>query len=233
MFKTDKLLKKRYEGLSLVETLLTIVIITTVMLLASVTLTTLIKASAVSAARTTAREESEFILELLRRTIRNSHNDDILLYNVSGRAFDEDSGVVVADGDIGGYEVSLNEAQVGNEIHFRPTGFDRWVCLGFFPGQEDPEIGYLLKSSSLSLDDPASCFDSATESYEQNAVVLNSTSIDVNYLEFEYFNTQGNNVLMTIEVEVEPTEWSEQFTGPVTPTYFKQAVVSTQKLSWE
>lgn len=227
------LLRKRYEGLSLVETLLTIVIITTVMLLASVTLTTLIKASAVSAARTTAREESEFILELLRRTVRNSHNDDILLYNVSGRAFDEGDGVVVADGEIGGYEVALNEGQVGNEVHFRPTGFDRWVCIGFFPGLENADTGYLLKSSTLSLEDPSSCFDSSSEAYGQNTVVLNSSSIDVNFLEFEYFNTQGNNVLMTIEVEVEPTQWSEQFTGPVTPTYFKQAVVSTQKLSWE
>jgi hypothetical protein len=228
------MLKKKYEGLSLVETLLTIVIITTVMLLASVTLTTLIKASAVSAARTTAREESEFVLELLRRTIRNSHNDDIYLYSVSGRAFDEGDGEVVGDGGpVSGYEVALNEGQLGNEIHFRPTGFDRWVCLGFFPGLEDPDRGYLLKSSTLSLSDPASCFDSSADTYKQNTIVLNSDSIDVNLFQMQYYLTQGSNVLMTIDVEVEPTNWSENFTGPITPTYFKQAVVSTQKLDWE
>jgi hypothetical protein len=203
------------------------------MLLASVTLTTLIKASAVSAARTTSREESEFVLELLRRTVRNSHNDDIYIYSVSGRAFAEDSGEVEASGAVSGYEAALNEGQLGNEIHFRPTGFDRWVCIGFFPGLENEDTGYLLKTSSSTLSDPASCFDSSTQAYKQNTIVLNSQAIDVNLFEMQYFNTQGNNVLMTVDVEVEPTDWSENFTGPVTPTYFKQAVVSTQKLSWE
>jgi len=61
----------KYEGFSLVEMLITIVILGMVMLIASVTLTTLIKISTVSSNKTRVRNETEFVLELVRRTVRN------------------------------------------------------------------------------------------------------------------------------------------------------------------
>ncbi len=225
-------LNGRYSGMSLVESLITVTIIGVVMLLVSVTLTTLIKASSISSGRTTAREESEFILELIRRTTRSSHSDDIRIYSVEGRSFNVDTGLTVDD-ETSGYEASVGEGVVGTEIHFRPTGFDRWVCLGYFPDVVDSETGYILMASAQTLGSAADCFDGSTQNFLQSMVYLNSPSLAVNLFEIQFFSTQGNNVLMTIDIEVEPKNWSEGFTGLITPKYFKQAVVSTQKLDWE
>lgn len=223
---------KKYKGLSLIEMLISIFIIATVMLLSAVTLTTLIRASTISAQRTTAREESEFILELLRRNVRNSDTEDIQIFTTSGRAYNEDNGLVEASGEILGYGQKNDEGVPGNEIHFRPTGFQRWVCVGFFPGKDNPSIGYILKSSSLEHEDPKDCFDSLLPDYVQNTVILNSEEIDINSLSVSYFNTIGQNILMTMDLEVEPIHWISG-TGNIKPKYFKQSVVSTQKLTWE
>lgn len=228
-------LKGSYKGMSLVETLITIVIISTVMLLASITLTTLIKASVVSSAKTASREESEFILEYVRRTLRNSHNLDVKVYAPSGRTYNPENGQTQDEEGLQGYSVPLSEGVVASEIHFRPAGSTRWVCLGFFKeaGEEDSENGYLLKSSAASLSNASSCFDSSSSEYRMHTVQLNSSEINVTSFDLIYFETQGDNVLMTVDIEVEPVNWTEGFTGSVTPKFFKQAVISTQKLSWE
>ena len=81
--------ESKYEGFSLIEMLITIVIIGMVMLISSVTLTSLIKVSTVSSNKIRARNESEFVLELVRRTVRNSDPSDVYIFNSLGdRKFD-------------------------------------------------------------------------------------------------------------------------------------------------
>lgn len=225
---------RRIEGYSLIEMLLTMTIIAIVMLLVGVTLTTLIQTSANATVRTTVRQEGEFVQELMRKTIRNSHTADIFIYNQSGRFYDAKAGVIVAEGEVNGYDLEVGEGVAGSEIHFRPTGFDRWVCIGFFPGLGEDPKGYILKSSADDLTtDHSSCFDSNAQEYQQNTILLNSESVDVNSLGMEFYPTAGENFIMTIDMEMEPVHWVDRFPDDSPPQMFKQVVVSTQKLTWE
>jgi len=73
--------KKKYEGFSLIEMLLTIAIISFVMTISAAVLSTLIRVSTSSSNKIRARNESEFVLELVRRTVRNSNPKDIRIFN--------------------------------------------------------------------------------------------------------------------------------------------------------
>ncbi|MCC7290058.1 prepilin-type N-terminal cleavage/methylation domain-containing protein [bacterium] len=223
---------RKYEGLSLVEMLITIVIITTVVLMASITLTTLIRTSAVTSARTTARQESEFVIELVRRSIRNSHTDDIRFYNVSGRLYDESMSKIINSGTVQGYDQAVGEGLSSSEIHFRPSGYNRWVCIGYFPTLSDQTKGYILKSSYPDNIAPASCFDSDNIEYMQNAVVLNNSEVFADQFEMHHYSTPSGNVLITIAIEMK-SKYEMSFSKNVQPAYYKQALVATQKLTWE
>lgn len=226
---------KRIEGFSLIEMLITIVIIAVVMLLTTVTLTTLIKASASSSTRTTVREEGEFILELMKRTVRNSHTEDILVYDVPSRVYNVQTGLTeVIDDQAEDYTSGLGEGTPGTEIHFRPTGYNRWVCIGFFKDSIDETNGYILKSSALNLSGKhEDCFDGSKEDYLRNTMLLNSDEVDINAMLIEYFSTRGDNKLMTVDVELESQYLIPGQKDDIKPTIFRQAVISTQKLTWE
>jgi prepilin-type N-terminal cleavage/methylation domain-containing protein len=95
----EKTIEEKYQAFSLVEMLLTIVIIGMVMLISSVTLTTLIKVSTVASNKIRARNESEFVLELVRRTVRNSDPSDVLIFSTQeARKFDFDNMAIVDTG---------------------------------------------------------------------------------------------------------------------------------------
>jgi len=226
-------LRKKYKGVSLVEMLLAMVVIAAVMILSSVTLVTMIRASTVSAQRTMAREESEFILEFMRRSIRNSDENDIDIYTVTGRVFNSETDLVEDLEEVGGFESSNDEGVVGNEVHFRPSGFQRWICIGFFVDSDDDAKGYILKSSMNSNENPQDCFDSSKSEYLKNTLVLNSNDIDVNYFNIDYYRTLGENLLITVELDVEPVHWLVMSETGLKPNYYKRTVVSTQKLTWE
>lgn len=223
---------KRYKGVSLVEMLITIVILTTVMLLVTVTLTTLIRTSAVTNARTTARQESEFVLELIRRNIRNSHTEDIIIYNVANRAFNETTGKLEDTGAVTGYSTPALEGAVGNVIHFRPNGYHRWICIGYFPKTDDAEKGYFVKSSYSNNDTPSECLNGNNSEYSQNALVLNSKEVYGSQFDISYYSTPNGNKLMTIAVTM-ASIYDMSFSRNVKPVYYKQALISTQKLTWE
>lgn len=226
-----KILKKKYSGVSLVEMLITMIIISIVMILVSITLTTMIRTSIISTSRTTTREESEFVLELLRKTVRNSNSEEILLYNVSGRSYNPTT-LRTVDTGISGYDSPISIDQAGNEIHFRPRGYDKWVCIGFFPDSQESEKGYVLKSIRQDLDVASECFNGQSSQYALNTMVLNSEDVDVNSLAMQFFDTYENNYLITIDLDMEPVHWVAN-SGSIRPNYFKQTVVSTQKLTWE
>ncbi|MBI2356510.1 type II secretion system protein [Candidatus Dojkabacteria bacterium] len=222
---------KKYNAVSLVEMLITMVILGIVMILVSITLSTMIRTSIISTSRTTTREESEFILELLRKTVRNSNAEEIFLYQVSGRMYDKASERTV-DSGLAGYDTPITSDQTGTEIHFRPVGYNKWVCIGFFPDSEDPERGYILKSIRQDLEVASECFNGQSSFYTINTLVLNSEDVDVNSLSMQFFNTYDSNYLITIDLEMEPVHWVAN-SGSIKPGYFKQTVVSTQKLTWE
>lgn len=222
---------KKYSAVTLVEMLMTLIIITIVMVLVAVTLNTMIKASIMSNARTTTRQESEFILELLRKTVRNSDASEIRIYSVSGRLFDSNTQRTV-DNNVSGYDFPITTEQSGTEIHFRPFGFSGWVCVGFFQDTIDPNKGYILKSSRQDLDIGSECFNSGSSQYLSNTFVLNSEAVHVNNFAIRYVETLDENYLMTIDLEMEPVHWVPNG-GNIRPEYFQQAVVSTQKLTWE
>lgn len=230
----------KYEGVSLVEMLITLVIITVVMLLAMITLTTLIRTSAVINARTTARQESEFVIELLRRSIRNSDSSDIFIYNVQNRYYDEALGAVINSGVVSGYDAPLDEGTNGTEIQFRPSGYDRWICIGYFPVKDKAGAGYIVKSSMEDNSNPSGCLDSGSSgggqavstNYAQNAVVLNSSEVYVDQFTLSYYGTTSDNLLINVAVKMKSI-YPMSFSKNLEPAYFKQSIISTQKLTWE
>lgn len=225
------LINKKYKGLSLIEMLITLAILTVVILLASTTLTTLIKTSAVTSARSIARQESEFITEFLRRSIRNSHYSDVILYNVSGRTYNDETQRVEGT-NYSGYTSPLAEGSIGNEIHFRPFGYERWICIAYFPKSTDSTKGFIVKSSYPDNNSPQECFNSSNSEYLQNAIVLNSPEIYVNLFELTHYTTPSKNLLITVNVETESI-YEMSFAKNIKPRFFSQSLISTQKLTWE
>lgn len=226
--------KNLYEGFSLVEMLITIVIIGVVMLTAATSLTTLIKISTVSSNKTRVRSESEFVLELVRRTVRNSNPSDVYIYDSSNvRTYTpEDNLVVNKDGaDITGtYASSLSETISGNEIHFRPYGYDNWICIGFFKSTNDANMGYILRTSADTLSDHASCFVNTTTS--PYLIALNSEVVDVTDFKIAYTILKDTNYLIRFDIKAEPTQWYLGTGAPVRREVYRQAVVSTEGIVW-
>ncbi len=224
-------LKKKYEGYSLVEMLITIVIIGVVMLIASVTLTTLIKISTVSSNKTRARTDSEFILELVRRTVRNSNPSDVYIYDSSSaRKYDPEDNIVVDE--LGAnlpvtYGTALTS---GNEIHFRPYGYESWVCIAFFTSTLDPEMGYIVKTTAADLTGQhQNCF---AQGYTGYIIPLNSEVVDVDSFQIAYTELDDLNYMIRFDIDVQPTEWYLGLGAPVRKEIHRQAVVSTEGIVW-
>ena len=140
---------KKYEGLTLIEMIITLLIVGIVLVVTSATLVALIKASAISSARSLSRDESEFILELLEKEIENSRSDDIHLYAIDHGAwkFDTVSGKIVGPA-VNLQPIALNDPTFhADEIHYRPVGSEEWICLGYYIGTDeygDPQA-YIVK----------------------------------------------------------------------------------------
>ncbi len=234
MIKTRK---EKYEGFSLVEMLITIAIMGTVMIISSTVLSTLIRVSTVSSNKIRARNESEFVLELLRRTIRNSDPSDVYMFrsNVAegmgqARTYDPENDVVKGDVDEAVYINGLPEGEIGNEIQFRPYGFANWLCLGFFKDINDEEKGYILWTSGEDLrDNHASCFADTPSSY---LMLLNSDYINIKDFGISYMKSADGNYIITFDIISEPMHW---YLGPqaiIDREVHRRGVVSTEGIVW-
>lgn len=231
--------KLNYPAVSLVEMLLTMVILSFVMVLSGVVLTTMIRTAGIANARTTIRSDTEFILELLKRNVRNSQPQDIRLFNVKNRYFNEKENKLVFDmtenQDIidTSYEVPILQSQIGNELQFRPIGSNKWVCIGLFPSNEKESDGsrkgFILKSESNNLVNPQDCFNSSEAS--NNIIVLNSYDSDVKSLKISFYYGYNGNTIYLIETTVWPLYWVGK-KADIRPEYTKQIITSTQKLTW-
>jgi len=226
--------RKSYEGFSLVEMLITIVIMGVVMLTASTTLTTLIKISTVSSNKTRVRSESEFVLELVRRTVRNSNPSDVYVYNSGDlRKYDPVNNVVVnnqtADPMIP-IRYGETDNTDGNEIHFRPYGYQSWICIAYFPSTQEDGMGYILKTSAQDLfNQHQSCFADGVDRY---IIALNSEVVNIKSFIIAYTILKDSNYLIRFDIEAEPTQWYLAEGAPVKKTVHRQAVVSTEGIVW-
>lgn len=227
----------KYEGLSLVEMLITLLIVGLVLLVVSTTLTALIKASAISSARTLVRDDTEYIFEILERYVQNSQIDEIFLYKVQ-------SGIntnwgVSPEGTITAppretlqvYDLAndpLNTELDGTEIHFRPIGSDNWVCIAMYPGYPGTsfeDLGFIVKGTVPSQD-PQCIADSIQRVY------LNSDDVDVNSMVINVYPGTGDNYNFVIDLEVEPVHWVPGKESRFKPEYYRQLIVSTKKLTF-
>lgn len=230
--------KNSYEGFSLVEMLITIAIMGVVMLTASSTLTTLIKISTVSSNKTRVRSEGEFVLELVRRTVRNSNPSDVYIFDSDTvREYDPDANIVVNTDNIPSspavlqvYENPVSENQVGNEIHFRPYGYESWICIGYFPSSKGDGMGYILRTSAQNLlNQQQTCFEGDTGAY---VIALNSEVVNIRGFDIAYTVLKDTNYLIRFDIEAEPTEWYLAEGAPVKKIVHRQAVVSTEGIVW-
>lgn len=233
-----KIKKEKYEGFSLVEMLITIAIMGTVMIISSTVLSTLIRVSTVSSNKVRARNESEFVLELLRRTIRNSDPSDVYVFrsNVAegvslGRFYDVENDIIVGEVDESVYLNGLPENAVGNEIQFRPYGFANWLCLGFFKDTDDPDKGYLLWTSGYDLrDHHEDCF--APNNPSSYLMLLNSDYINIKDFGISYMQSADGNYIITFDILSEPMHW---YLGPkavLEREVYRKGVVSTEGVVW-
>jgi len=228
-------MKKKYEGFSLVEMLLTIAILGIITLLVATTLTTLIKVSLVANNKNQARNDVNFMMELMNRSLGNSNVGDITLYkSMDVRRFNRETMRVenVPTGVGSTYDnPTLLVDDPANEIHVRSYGYNVWSCIGFFKDSVDSNIGYLVKTTNYNMQNPYECFDSQrTNSY---VAVLHNYTVNVLDFNVEYLvvGDDADNMFIINSV-VTPINWPTGFSVPVNREITRQITVSSQGLTW-
>lgn len=231
-------LNKKYKGFSLVEMLLTIGILGIVTLLVASTLTTLIKVSIVSNAKNQARNDINFMMELMNRSLGNSNVGDISLYQSQDIRFFNKETMSIETVDAGVGEVynnpSLVEGIEANEMHVRSYGYNVWTCIGFFldsqvpEDPEDPRYGYLVKTNVYEMNSHADCFaeDAAVAVLHNEDVLVSDFSV-----EYLVIGDDGDNMFI-ISSTVLPGTWPTGFDMPVNREITRQITVSSQGLTW-
>lgn len=233
---------KKYNGFSLIEMLLTLMILTVVMLLVATTLNTVIKVSNTANSKNLARSDINYIMDLYSRLISNSDLDDIYLYNSADynltnpynapiRHLEINANgmpVIITTGSLDQYGIEDRPADgaFGTEIHVRLYGYPLWTCLGYF--RDNNEYGYIVKTTKVDLSDHSTCFDS-------NAVItiLHSFSVDATDFSIEYVDIGDNkNSMFIINAGLTPLYWPVSDAFPVTKEVNRQIVISTESLTW-
>jgi len=236
MFKSRQ--KKNYAGFSLLEMIITVAIISILIVFVSFSITTMIRSSIISTIRFESRNETELIFELIRKNISQTDPSNIRVYNsLAVRNYDRDLSRVVgeADGSKGSlglaYQNPLDEGvEGGNEIHILPSGSTRWICIGYFETEDGQ--GYIVKTSYPSFTSEADhqqCFNSTTQEYRKNAMVLNSDTIDVQSFSVNYYLQSSGNAIFTIDTITASTK---KYGAQEIPELTRQLVVTTQKLTF-
>ena len=233
---------KKLKAFSLIEMLMTLGIMAIVVLIATQTLNTIFRVSTISKFKTVTRNEMSFSMELVERLLANSNVRDLYIFDPkdgSGdpiRYYDEiDNEIVPPDpGDLSIYEAETNSGDSGTEIHIRPYGYDFWVCIGYFKGDEDHTKGYLLKRTMDSFPEGTgheSCFNTGYNGTEDPVLVLNSEDVNVNDFEVSYIKSSDINNVFYIDMEMEPTSWVPGESA-LERAVIRQAIVTTKGLTW-
>lgn len=236
---TNYKLNTKYEAFSLIEMLITVVILGLLMLTCAIVLTTLIRVSTVASNKARVRTESEYMQELLKRTIRGTDPVSAKLYASPGRYYIPESSIVLpAEGEGTPYASELGEGEFGNEIHLRPFGSNRWICVGFFLGHNNEEEsdgtpkGYILKTTMEDTEySPEGCFNSA-ENNPLNYIVLNSRFVNVSEMEISYTITEDSNKEFVLNLHADAIYWYFAKGAPIKKDLYRQSIVKTEGIMW-
>ncbi len=237
----------KYKAFSLLEMIITTFIIGFIMAVVALVLTTLIKVSVVTTNKTAARNDSEFILELLKRNIRSSNPEHVNIYNSKEeRTYNRQTGKVVHTEKKPGEWESVGPSVLGNEIHFRPQGSQNWVCIAYYKGipgdiekkkddkGHDVPMGYVLKVTKTREEYTTAkdCFGDLSNKHP--LMVLNSKSINVKELTFQYRTHGVDSVNKVIQVDMiaRPVHWYFAPGAPINREVYRQAVISTESIEW-
>ncbi len=232
----------KYEAFSLIEMLITIIILGFILITCALVLTTLIKVSTVSTNKTRVRTESEYMQELLKRTIRTTDPANARLYNSLGsRQYNPSTSKIVPTvlSPSNPYETHLGENQIGNEIHLKPFGSNKWLCVGFFyevgnAMESDGKTpkGYVIKTT---MDDTnssaADCFDS-NKNKPHNYIVLNSRFVNVSNMEVMYTMTEDKNKEFILNLRSDAIYWYFAKGAPLSRDILRQSIVKTEGVMW-
>lgn len=234
----SNILKRKYIGFSLVEMLLTVLLLGIIMMLVTVTLNTVIKVSQASNSKNTTRADITYTMDYVKRGLTNSQIEHIYIFDSSEKRYISTDGSnrqlqVFTKGDLGDTYVDKNVKELGafdnaNEIHFKMYGYDLWTCIGYFR-DESGEYGYIVRNGHANLEDShSSCFDG-----NQIVTPLHSFMVDVMSFSIDYIQVADNrNSMFIIDATLQPLYWPVRETFPITREVSRQAVVSTEALTW-
>lgn len=230
---------EKYKGFSLVEVLLTIMILSIVMLLVASTLNTVIKASNTANAKNLARNDINYIMDVYSRLLSNAELSDIYLYNSSSvREFALVNGLPVINSkpSLGTtYEdENLVDQEKGNEIHVRLYNYEYWTCLGYFEStsgickDSNNKCGYIVKTTKQNLSNHADCFNSTSV-----ITVLQSFSLNVSDFGIQYIDIgDEKNSMFIVNAQLTPLYWPISDSFRITRDVSRQIVISTEALTW-
>lgn len=227
--------KKTYEGFSLVEMLITTVILGLLMLTSALVLSTLIRVSTTSTNKARVRTESEFVLEMLRRTLKTTDPSNVHLYISDSRKFDFNDGSVI-DGPT--FTEVLNSNQTGNEIHFKPNGSTGWICLAFYKGvstdvdNSGNVNGYILRASKPDLADTPEDHRNCLISENENFVVLNSRFVNIENFTIQLKPTVEKNKVIQLDMLSSAVNWYFGNGKLLNRQFQRQAIIKTETIIW-
>jgi prepilin-type N-terminal cleavage/methylation domain-containing protein len=234
-------MKKKFKAFSLVEMLITLGIMSIVLLIATQTLNTTFRVSTIVQLKTTTRNEINFATDLMEKLLANSNVADVYIYQDTNeiRAYNSTDETMFSDqsSEQLALEYEDREGDLGNEIHIRPYGYSLWVCIGYFNeynGEIDTSSGYLLKRTLPNLNSGHhSCFDTTSISTEDYPIlVLNSEDVTVNDFKISYIKSSDLNNVFYVDFEMEPVHWVPGDRSEMERAVFRQAIVTTQGLTW-
>jgi len=229
--------RKTYEGFSLIEMLITMVILGFIMLISALVLTTLLKVSVTSTNKARVRTNSEYVLELLRRTIRTTNPDYVHVYKSSGRTYNANTGDVVIPRFEDNVHPNFREinysTETGNEIHIKPNNSEKWICLAYYKSadSEDKVKGYILKTYADNLKDHSKCFD-VTENPSHNYMVLNTRFVSVDDFKIKVRDTVESNKIIQLDITSSAVFWYFGKDGIISRSFNRQAIVKTEGVIW-
>ena len=230
------ILKRKYIGFSLVEMLLTVLLLSIIMMLVTITLNTVIKVSQASNSKNTTRADMTYIMDYIKRGLTNSQIEYIYIYDsLSNRYISTDSGQlkVSTDGDVSdiyadGKAGNMDSFDNANEIHFKMYGYDVWTCIGYFKDVTG-EYGYIVRNIHGDLDvGHSSCFGEGEVVTPLHSFMVDTKSFSIDYLQV----ADNKNSMFIIDATLQPLYWPVKETFPITREISRQSVVSTEALTW-
>jgi Tfp pilus assembly protein PilW len=229
--------RKKYEAFSLVEMLITTVLLGFIMLISALVLTTLIKVSTTSTNKARVRTDSEYVLELLKRTIRTTDPNFVKIYNSSERKYDANTGFVSS----GDFEEIDTIGVTGNEIHIRPNNSQRWICLAYYKGVNTDKDnagnikGYILKTSMMDIgdtkEDHSKCFV-PSENPSYNYMILNSRFVNIEEFKIQQKPTVDFNKIIQFDLKASAINWYFGNGSVLSRSLYRQAIVKTESVIW-